>query len=100
MHFKLTVAATFACSSLSLAAANWPSWRGPTQDNVSPESKFPTTWSRKENAKWRASLPEPGNSSPIVSGGTVFVTQPVRDGQGRTPLAFDRAIGQPRWHTG
>src|SRR5688572_27180917 len=100
MHRKLIVAGLIVFSAFSLPAANWPSWRGPNQDNSSPETKFPTKWSRSENVKWRASLPEAGNSSPIVWGDTVFVTQAVGDGKERTLLAFDRATGKLRWQHG
>lgn len=100
MHSTLIVAALLGCSTVSLTAANWPSWRGPNQDNTSPESRFPTTWSRSDNVKWRTSLPEAGNSSPIVWGETVFVTQAVRDGRERTLMAFDRATGKLRWQHG
>jgi outer membrane protein assembly factor BamB len=100
MHFQLNIAALLASSALSLPAANWPSWRGPGHDNISPETQFPTNWSRSENVKWRAPLPEAGNSSPIVWGDTVFVTQPVRDGKERTLMAFDRATGKVRWQHG
>lgn len=100
MNTTLIVAAWLGCSALSLPAANWPSWRGPGQDNISPESKFPVKWSREENMKWRAPLPEAGNSSPIVWGDTVFVTQALRDGKERTLMAFDRATGKLRWQRG
>lgn len=100
MHSKLFAAALLGCSAISLSAANWPSWRGPNQDNTSPESQFPTTWSRSDNVKWRTPLPEAGNSSPIVWGDSVFVTQAVRDGRERTLMAFDRATGKLRWQHG
>jgi outer membrane protein assembly factor BamB len=100
MHSKLIVAALLGCSAFSLTAANWPSWRGPNQDNTSPESHFPTTWSRSDNVEWRTQLPEAGNSSPIVWGDTVFLTQAVRDGRERTLMAFDRATGKLRWQQG
>lgn len=100
MHSKLIVAALLGCSAFSLTAANWPSWRGPNQDNTSPESHFPTAWSRSDNVKWRTPLPEAGNSSPIVWGDTVFLTQAVRDGRERTLMAFDRATGKLRWQQG
>jgi len=87
-------------SSLTLPAANWPSWRGPTQDNISPETSFPIKWSKDKNVKWRAPLPEAGNSSPIVWGNTVFVTQAVEDGKRRTVMAFDRVTGKQLWQQG
>lgn len=100
MHPQQLVAALMIASLLPLSAANWPSWRGPNQDNTSPETGFPLTWARQKNVKWRAALPEAGNSSPIVWGDTVFVTQPVRDGRERTLMAFDRTTGKLRWQRG
>ncbi len=92
---------SFAClTSCATLAGNWPSWRGPNQNNISPETNFPTRWSRTENVKWRAELPEAGNSSPIVWGDTVFVTQAVDDGKRRTLMAFDRKTGKQRWQQG
>jgi outer membrane protein assembly factor BamB len=92
---------SFAClTSCATLAGNWPSWRGPNQNNLSPETNFPTRWSRTENVKWRAELPEAGNSSPIVWGDTVFVTQAVDDGKRRTLMAFDRKTGKQRWQQG
>ena len=87
-------------SSLTLSAANWPSWRGPTQNNISPETRFPINWSKDNNVKWRTPLPEAGNSSPIVWGNTLFVTQAIEDGKRRTVMAFDRATGKQLWQQG
>ena len=92
---------TFASlATLTVSGANWPSWRGPNQNNVSSETNFPIHWSKTENVKWRAELPEAGNSSPIVWGDTVFVTQAVQDGKRRTLMALDRQTGKPRWQRG
>ena len=65
-----------------LHAANWPAWRGPTGDGVTTETALPLTWSATENVKWKVALPAPGNSTPIVWGARVFVTQ--ADGKRRT----------------
>jgi outer membrane protein assembly factor BamB len=92
---------SFAClTSCATLAGNWPSWRGPNQNNLSPETNFPTRWSRTENVKWRTELTEAGNSSPIVWGDSVFVTQAVDDGKRRTLMAFDRKTGKQRWQQG
>jgi len=80
--------------------ADWPSWRGPNQDGTTPETKFPLTWSREKNVKWRTALPEEGNSSPIVWGDTVFLTQALVDGKERTVIAFDRTTGKKLWQNG
>ena len=84
----------------TLCAAHWPSWRGPNQDNTTPETRFPERWSKTEHVRWRTELPEAGNSSPVVWGDTVFVTQAVQDGKQRTLMAFDRKTGKLRWQQG
>ena len=50
--------------------------------------------------KWRIDLPERGNSSPIVWGDRVFVTQAVGADNRRTLLCFDRASGKQLWQAG
>ncbi len=79
-------------------AANWPAWRGPTGDGTTPETALPLKWSATENVKWKKSLPQPGNSSPIVWGDRVFVTQ--AKGDRRLVIAFDRKTGQQLWEAG
>lgn len=56
-------------------AGNWPNWRGPDNQGHSTEANLPLTWSDKENVKWKVALPDQGNSTPIVWGGRIFLTQ-------------------------
>lgn len=56
-------------------AENWPAWRGPTGLGTSTETGLPVTWGPEENVRWKVALPGPGNSTPIVWGDRVFVTQ-------------------------
>src|SRR5687768_10454605 len=58
---------------LFCAGADWPAWRGPRGNGVCDETGLPLNWSSTENVSWKAPLPGPGNSTPIVSGGKVFV---------------------------
>jgi outer membrane protein assembly factor BamB len=60
----------------SARAENWPAWRGPTGQGVSQETDLPVTWSPTENVRWKTPLPAPGNSTPIIWGDRVFLTQP------------------------
>ena len=60
--------------SVSVSAADWPQFRGPTADGVTSDANLPLTWSEKENLIWRTELPGPGSSSPIISGDKVFLT--------------------------
>lgn len=92
------------------SADNWPAWRGPTGQGVSAETNLPTKWSATENVKWKVALPDQGNSTPVVWGDKVFVTQaanktqwPPKNNAGpataetRTLLCFRRADGKELW---
>jgi hypothetical protein len=84
----------------TLSATNWPGWRGPTGTGISTEENLPLQWSATENVRWKAELPERGNSSPIVWGDRVFVTQAVSNGNRRTLMCFDRGTGKQLWQSG
>ncbi len=63
-------------SVVSLAqAGDWPRFRGPNGSGISSDTIAPpTTWSAESNLRWKAKLPGPGLSSPIVVGKKIFVT--------------------------
>jgi outer membrane protein assembly factor BamB len=66
----LVLAATAAWS----ADNDWPGWRGPAGNGVSPLKKLPTTWSAEQNIAWSTPLEGKGHSSPAVWGNRVFLT--------------------------
>ena len=94
---RLLVPALAFLSSTGFAA-NWPAWRGPGGSGVTGEATLPRTWNATENVRWKVALPEPGNSTPIVWGDRVFVTQAV--GAQRLVIAFDRKDGRQLWQAG
>lgn len=75
---KPLLALTLAVSTLALQAAtnstDWPRFLGPTGAAIAANSKAPLTWSDTENILWKAPMPGPGSSSPVVFGDKVFVT--------------------------
>ena len=79
-------------------AADWPMWRGPNGDGTTAESKLPLKWSITENVVWMTPLHEPGNSTPVVSKGRVFITQAI--GKERLLQCHDRASGKRVWQQG
>ncbi|MBI2804299.1 MAG: PQQ-binding-like beta-propeller repeat protein [Planctomycetes bacterium] len=66
---------TLLFSASSGNADNWPAWRGPTGLGASQEKSLPLKWTTKENVRWKVTLPAAGNSTPIIWGDRVFITQ-------------------------
>lgn len=94
----LRVSLPFLLFATSAFAADWPTWRGPQGDGVTSETNLPLTWSATENVKWKIDLPERGNSTPIILGNRIFLTQAV--GQRRTVMCLDRKDGKLLWQQG
>src|SRR5947209_18539583 len=57
-----------------LRADDWRPFRGPGGSGVSRQGRVPDEWGDAKNLRWKAALPGPGSSSPVVVGGRVFVT--------------------------
>ncbi|MBP6784754.1 MAG: PQQ-binding-like beta-propeller repeat protein [Verrucomicrobiales bacterium] len=84
--------------AISAPANDWPSWRGPGGDGKLPDATtYPTQWSAKEHIAWRVDLPDRGNSSPVVFGNRVFLTQSENKGQQRSLICFDAKDGKTLW---
>ena len=69
--------------SLTLQADNWPMWRGASGVGITTEKNLPLKWSATENIAWKIELPYRGNSTPIVWGEKIFLTQPLEEEQQR-----------------
>jgi outer membrane protein assembly factor BamB len=90
------------------AAADWPRFRGPTGDGVSPEKGLPVKWGPDESVVWKVKMPGPGSSSPILHNGRVYVTCYTGHGDGskgelkdlrRHLLCIDAATGKKLWQS-
>jgi outer membrane protein assembly factor BamB len=68
--FQIAVALT----AFTTLGADWGQFRGPGGSGTSEGTGLPVTWSEKENIVWRAKLPGPGTSCPIVIGKRVYLT--------------------------
>ncbi|MBE3070379.1 MAG: PQQ-binding-like beta-propeller repeat protein [Planctomycetes bacterium] len=82
-----------------LAAEDWPRFRGPTGQGLSSETGLPTEWSATSNVAWKTPIPGEGWSSPVVSGGRVFLTAATDGGRSYRALGLDAATGAVRWDT-
>ncbi len=65
--------------------ADWPQFRGPQVNPVGASRSLPDRWSKTENVEWQAAIPGRGWSSPIVTGGKVFVTSAITEGKSKPP---------------
>src|SRR5437016_9488840 len=85
---------------LAGVAGNWPGWRGPAADGVSPETNLPTRWSRTENVRWKVPVRGAGVSCPVVWGERIFLT--ASEGRRNDQLhvyCHHRKDGRLLWHT-
>jgi outer membrane protein assembly factor BamB len=83
------------------SADEWPEFRGPTGQGLSTAKNVPVKWGADENVAWRAKLPGQGWSSPVLSGGKVFLTCAAKTGDNVTLAAacLDAKSGKLLWGT-
>lgn len=98
---KRTLSLLVALSApLSAFADNWPMWRGVNGDGTCSESDLPEKWSQTENVVWKVKLPDRGNSTPVVWGDKLFLTQAIEKEGKRLLLCFDKKAGKQLWDVG
>jgi outer membrane protein assembly factor BamB len=84
-----------ATLALPVAAEdNWPQFRGPQGDGTSDATGLPTTWSEKENIKWKTPLHDRGWSSPVVWDDQIWVTAAPEDGTKDFAICVDKNTGK------
>ena len=60
--------------STHASASNWPSWRGPSGNGISPEKDLPASWTTTENVAWKIDLPGAAGATPAIWNEKIFVT--------------------------
>ncbi len=91
---------TDAWEAAASGPKDWPWWRGPTLDNMSPareETAYPLEWSPEKNVVWKSEVPGHGHSSPSIWGEQVYVTTSNEDGESQSLLCFSRLDGALVW---
>jgi outer membrane protein assembly factor BamB len=63
----------------------WPQFLGPQSNPVGTHAKLADRWSKTDNVEWSLEVPGRGWSSPIVTGGKVYVTTVTTDGKSKAP---------------
>jgi outer membrane protein assembly factor BamB len=74
-----------ASSTVCAQDIAWPQFRGPDSNPVGAHARLAERWSKTENIEWQQEVPGRGWSSPIVTGGKVFVTTVTTDGKSKPP---------------
>ncbi len=81
---------------------DWPEFRGPTGQGLSSAHNVPVEWSDTKNVAWKQTIPGNGWSSPVVSGGRIYLTTAVAGergaGQSLRALCLDAAAGSFLWN--
>jgi outer membrane protein assembly factor BamB len=98
MH-RILAALVLLTATCATTAADWPAWRGPTGQGHSEEKNLPLKWGGKaqENVKWKVPLAYQSNSTPVIWGDNIFLTQANKGGSERSLLCLARADGKVRW---
>ena len=65
--------------------AVWPQFRGPDSNPVGADARLADRWSKTENVEWAREVPGRGWSSPIVTGGRVYLTTVTTEGKSKPP---------------
>lgn len=90
----LAVASLLIGAGATATAQEWSQWRGPGRDGLVPAAQAPKSWPESLKPAWRVEIGE-GYSSPLVSGGRVFVH--ARQDPDEVVTAIDYAKGTVLW---
>src|SRR5437667_4887495 len=82
MRFPSIALCVLLCGRTASPAADWSSWRGPTQNGVSAEKDLPETFevdtAGKDNLLWKA--PYGCRSTPLILGERVYYNSHISKG--------------------
>ena len=85
-HAVMLVSALFVVSPIVRGQEMaWPQFLGPNSNPVGAHARLAERWSRTENVEWSREIPGRGWSSPIVTGGKVYVTTVITEGKSKPP---------------
>jgi len=78
--------------------AEWPWWRGPLGNGVSPDGDPPLRWSEKQNVRFKVAIDGDGLATPIVWGDRIYVlsARSLDAGEGARPATDASGVPLPR----
>ena len=87
---------SFFLTASPTAQGEWPQFRGPQGQGHSSETGLPVEWGETRNVAWKVAIPGRGWSSPVVSGGRIWLTTAVGEGRSASLrlLSFDAESGR------
>jgi outer membrane protein assembly factor BamB len=95
---RLGVCVAVVLGAGAVASAQWPQFRGPTGQGSARDAEPPLEWGERRNVVWKVPVGG-GWSSPVVSGGRVWLTAAVAEAGARgavslRAVAFDAETGR------
>ena len=82
---SLICALMLAASTVPAQSISWPQFRGPDSNPVADHPHLAERWSKTDNVEWSQEIPGRGWSSPIVTGGMIYLTTVITDGKSKSP---------------
>ena len=96
---RLTAALVLACSLLLCTAAlasSWPTFHGPNQNRISPETGINTNWAENPPEQlWQTAMSDNGYAGHSVAEGKVFIID--QDGDQNVVRAINLETGENVW---
>jgi outer membrane protein assembly factor BamB len=75
---------------------DWPKWRGPNSNGISPEKGINKDWKAKPPKKlWDVPMRDKGHAGPAVADGRLFIVD--HEGENDVVRAIDLKTGQDLW---
>jgi outer membrane protein assembly factor BamB len=82
---SLVCVLVFSLTNVNAQSISWPQFRGPDSNPVGAHTELAERWSKTENVEWSQEIPGRGWSSPIVTGGMVYLTTVTTEGKSKPP---------------
>ena len=90
-----SIMAALACASVvSVAAQDWPQWRGPGRDGAVAQFAEPAAWPAALTRRWQMEIGS-GYAAPVVVGDRVYAFS--REREDEVLRALDAATGKQLW---
>ena len=99
LAWSAVIAASSAAALHSAQAADWPQWRGPERNGISPETGLLKQWPEGgPQLLWQVKGLGDGYGAPSVADGTIYLV--VNEGlEKESVIALNEADGSRRWST-